>query len=295
MKWHLARLLLLICIFFLNKISLYADEMVYIHHGPESKDDVRYNYHWEVLETALERTQENYGPYTIVTSAQMSEKRQLRALANEKLTIMIRAANIDYEKKFVPVRIPLDKGLLGYRVFLINKSDQAKFSSIQTIGELKKMSVGQGLGWSDVGVWKANGFDVVEGNTYEGLFNMTIKRRFDFFSRGIVEIIDEYESRKDKMPDLHIEESITVYYPWPLYFYFPKTDNGKKLAKRVEEGLLSLFDDTKAFDPIFSKYHGEALKRHNLKNRKIFRLKNPFLSPETPFNNKKLWYDPYNQ
>jgi len=271
-----------------------AQEMVYIYHSPESKDDVRYNYHWEVLKAALEKTKKEYGPYIMKPSVRMSEKRQVEELKKgEKLTILIKAASQEHESMFIPVRIPLDKGLIGYRVFLIHKDDQPAFSAIKSLEELEKFSVGQGLGWSDVKVWQANGFKVVEGSDYEGLFAMTVNRRFGFFSRGIVEIIGEYEQRKNKMPDLHIEETIAVYYPWPFYFYFPKSEQGRKLAIRVEKGLLELFEDKKTFDPLFLKYHGEALKRHDLKNRKVFRIKNPLLTPETPLNDERLWYDPY--
>ena len=271
-----------------------AQEMIYIYHSPESKDDVRYNYHWEVLKAALEKTKQEYGPYIMKPAVRMSEKRQVEELkTGEKLSILIKAASQEHEKMFIPVRIPLDKGLIGYRVFLIHKDDQPAFSAVKSLEELKKFSVGQGLGWSDVKVWRANGFKVVEGSDYEGLFAMTVNRRFGFFSRGIVEIIDEYEQRKNKMPDLHIEETIAVYYPWPFYFYFPKSEQGRKLAARVEEGLLKLFEDKKTFDPLFLKYHGEALKRHNLKSRKVFRIKNPLLTPETPLNDERLWYDPY--
>ena len=275
--------------------TVFAKEMVYIYHKPESRDDVRYNYHWEVLRAALEKTKKDYGTYTMKPSKRMmNEKRQVAELKKgNKLTIMIRAASQEHERMFTPVRIPLDKGLIGYRVFLIHKEDQPKYSAIKTLDELKKLSVGQGSGWSDVKVWRANGFNVIEGSSYQGLFGMVLRKRFDFFSRGIVEIIGEYEQRKNKMPNLHIEETIAVYYPWPFYFYFPKSEQGRKLAIRVEEGLLALFEDKKTFDPIFFKYHGEALKRHNLKSRKIFRIKNPLLTPETPLNDKRLWYDPY--
>lgn len=273
-----------------------AGEMVYLYHPPESKEDVRYDYHWEVLRTVLEKTKKKYGSYTMKPCKNvMNEKRQVHVLKEgEKLTVMVRSASQKFERMFTPVRIPLDKGLIGYRVFLINRNDQPRFSAIKNLEELRKFTVGQGLGWSDVNVWRANGFRVMEGSVYEGLFGMTVSRRFDFFSRGIVEIIEEYEQRKDKMPDLHIEETITVYYPWPIYFYFPKSVQGKKLALRVEEGLLVLFEDPETFDPIFLKYHGPALKRHDLKNRKIFRIKNPLLTPETPLDDTRLWYDPYN-
>lgn len=123
---------------------LYAEEMVYIYHKPESKEDVRYNYQWELLKAVLERTKDKYGPYVMKPSDMvMNEKRQLAALKEgEKLTIMINPANTEYENILTPVRIPLDKGLIGYRVFLINKNDQPKFTAIKTLDELKKLSVG---------------------------------------------------------------------------------------------------------------------------------------------------------
>ena len=71
-------------------------------------------------------------------------------------------------------------------------------------------------------------------------------------------------------------------------------DEGKALAVRVEEGLLQIIEDG-SLEPIFQKYHGEAIRRHNLKARKIFKLTNPLLSPETPLDNPKLWYDPFEE
>ena len=83
---------------------------------------------------------------------------------------MIRVANREYEQ----ILIPLDKGLIGYRVFLINKDRQPEFSAITTLEELKHLKVGQGLSWADVEVWRANGFDVIEGSNYNGLFHMVV-------------------------------------------------------------------------------------------------------------------------
>jgi len=277
-----------------NMPTVSAAEMVYIYHLPESKNDHRYDYHWEVLKLALEKTSDRYGPYVMKPAdSVMTEARQLEEIKNAtgKLTVLIKAANREYEQALTPVRIPLDKGLIGYRVFLINRKDQPKFAAISTLEELKKLTVGQGAGWADVEVWKANGFQVMTGGNYDGLFSMVVSGRFDFFSRGMVEVIEEFDQRKDKMPDLHIEETICVYYPWPFYFYFPKTEEGKALAARVEEGLLQVFKDG-SLEPIFLKYHGEALARFHLKDRKIFRLRNPLLSPETPLDNPLLWYDP---
>ncbi len=156
----------------LSASSGYAEKMIYIYHPPESKEDTRYNYHWDVLKVALEKTRTKYGRYIMKPGWQMNENRQVHELTKgQDLTIMIRGASKEYEKMFTPVRIPLDKGLIGYRVFLIHKGNQSKFSTIRTLDELRKLTVGQGMGWSDVTVWKHGRFEMVEGPSYEGLFS----------------------------------------------------------------------------------------------------------------------------
>ena len=61
--------------------SVCAKEMVYIYHRPESQNDVRYNYHWEVLKLALEKTQDRYGSYIMKPAESvMTERRQLEEL-----------------------------------------------------------------------------------------------------------------------------------------------------------------------------------------------------------------------
>ncbi len=47
------------------------------------------------------------------------------------------SSDSDIEAQLRPIRIPLFKGLLGYRIFIINKNDQAKFSHVKTLEELK--------------------------------------------------------------------------------------------------------------------------------------------------------------
>jgi hypothetical protein len=46
------------------------------------------------------------------------------------------------------------------------------------------------------------------------------------------------------------------------------------------------------YDRIFDKYQRHKIEQLHLKERRIFRINNPFLGPETPFNDKRLWFDP---
>jgi len=274
--------------------SSYARKpMTYIYHAPESSLDVRYLYHWEILRTALQRTTPKWGAYRMVPSAFMTERRQAFELKNAtgKLTVMYLSTTPDFEKNLIPIRIPVDKNLGGYCVFLIRRVDQPRFASVRSLDDLRRFTYGLGLGWIDVDILKADGFKVVTGSSYDGLFEMLIHKRFDIFLRAATEVLDEYGQRKKSLPALRIEDSIILYYPLPMYFWFPKTEEGRRLAARAEEGMRMMIADG-TYDRIFDKYQRHKIEELHLKQRRIFRIDNPFLGPQTPFSDKQLWFDP---
>ncbi|HUO06999.1 MAG TPA: ABC transporter substrate-binding protein [Phycisphaerae bacterium] len=267
--------------------------MRYIYNAPESLLDKRYEYHWEILRTALERTKGRYGPYVMEPAVFMSEKRQTFELekATGKLTVMYLGTKPEFERELAPVRIPVDKNLGGYMVFLIRKEDQAKFAAVRTVEDLKKFKIGLGLGWLDVDILRADGFQVVTGSSYDGLFDMLVNKRFDAFSRAAVEILGEYAERKEKIPDMAIEQTLLLYYPLPMYFWFSKTAEGERLAERAREGMMGMIEDG-TYDRIFMKYQKWKIEELRLKERRVLRVENPLLGPETPLGDKRLWFDP---
>lgn len=268
--------------------------MRYITNAPESDADVRYRYHWEILRTALEHTRPTWGAFELQTGPRMTESRQSFELKEGRiLTVMCLSTTPQMEKDLLPVRIPVDKNLGGYCVFLIRKEDQARFDPkvIKTVADLKGISIGLGYGWIDVDILRRNGLQVVTGTSYEGLFSMLVNRRFDTFLRAAVEVLEEYDERKAALPSLHIEENFILYYPLPMYFWFPRTPAGQRLRDRAQEGMMAMVRDG-TFDTIFRKYQQPKIDRLRLKKRTILRLDNPFLGPETPFGDRRLWYDP---
>lgn len=270
-----------------------GEVMRYVHPPPESALDHRYDYHWEILRTALQRTTDKYGAFTLESSELMTEKRQAFEMGPAgKLTVMYLSTTPDFERNLIPVRIPVDKNLGGYCVFLIRKEEQDRFANVRSLDDLKQFSYGLGLGWIDVDILRRDGLKVVTGSNYDGLFAMLVNKRFDIFLRASVEVLGEYDERKAAMPDLAIEQHLVLYYPLPMYFWFPKTAEGQRLADRAREGMLSMIEDG-TYDRIFFKYQQEKIDRLHLKDRRIFKIDNPFLGPETPLNDKRLWYDPF--
>jgi hypothetical protein len=120
---------------------------------------------------------------------------------------------------------------------------------------------------------------------------MADNKRFDILLRAAVEVLDEYASRRTSMPNLEIEERLCLYYPLPMYFWFPKTPEGERLAARAEEGMRAMIADG-TYDRIFDKFQRHKILDLHLKDRQIFSISNPNVGPETPFADKRLWFDP---
>ena len=284
---------LAVLVFMTAAAALAQPVMTYVYNAPESALDVRYQYHWEILRTALEKTTPKWGPYRMVKSERMTERRQALELKNAtgKLTVMYLSTTPEFERNLIPIHIPVDKNLGGYCVFLIRKEEQPRFANVRTLADLRKFTFGLGLGWVDVDILNAAGLKVVTGSSYDGLFEMLARKRFDIFLRAAVEVLDEYDQRKSRLPDLRIEDNLILYYPLPMYFWFPKTAEGRRLARRAEEGMRMMIADG-TYDRIFDKYQRHKIERLRLKSRRIIKIGNPFLGPEVPFSDKRLWFDP---
>ena len=270
-----------------------AAPMRYVYHPPESKLDHRYIYQWKMLEISLEQTVATFGPYTMEPSAFMTERRQAHELMNATglLSVMYLSPTPELEKHLIPVRIPVDKNLGGYCVFLLRAQDLPRLAAVRTADGLRPFRIGLGLGWVDVGILESNGFRVVTGSSYDGLFEMLANGRFDLLPRAAVEILDEFEQRKAVLPNVVIEPNLIFYYPLPMYFWFARTAEGQRLASRVDSGLRAMITEG-TFDRIFTEYQGAKIEKLALRSRHIIRIDNPNLGPETPFADKRLWFDP---
>lgn len=281
--------LLVLCILLTAAVATGQSKVVY--PAFESEADARYRDLLEILKTALDKTVAKYGPYTLQPSrSAMNEARSFAELGNPAgmVTIAWGGTSVRREKEYRALRIPLRKGILGYRVALISKQRQADMDGIRNLADLKKLRIGQGIGWGDVAIYKANGIRVDTAG-YESLFTMTAANRIDLFPRGINEVFTEYAARRRAIPNLAVEKNLLIYYPWPYYFFFNTSNTA--LAKRVEAGIRKMRKDG-SFDAIFMKYNRSSIIKANLRNRRIIRIENPSLPKGTPLADASLWFDP---
>jgi ABC-type amino acid transport substrate-binding protein len=290
LAWYGLRIAMAMLTFSVGAAALAAEPRTVTYPGFEVAGDVRFLPYVELLQQALKRTEGEYGPAKAVpTTLAMTEARYLKELANGTVDVIWSSATEEREQQFLPVRIPLDKGLLGYRIALISQDRQAAIDRVKTLADLRKLIIGQGLGWGDVALYRANGIRVSEAR-YESLFTMVSNGRFDLFPRGIGEAFAEYDKFSRANPKLAIEKDLAFYYPWPYYFFFNR--NNAALAKRVEEGLRMMIKDG-SFDALFQQHYGDSIKRANLSGRRLIRIANPLLPKATPLSDHSLWYMPH--
>lgn len=270
-----------------------AASMAYLYNGPESPEDHRYDYHWTVLREALERTLPKCGPYRMAAVGHMSEDRQAQELRSEggKLTVLIRGDTAEYARAFAAVWIPIDKGLLGYRVFLTRAELQPLLTAVNSLERLKPFAIGQGNGWKDIDILRANGLTVMAGGDYGGLFAMLANRRFDLFSRGVEEVTEEYARHRQRFPGLVIEQHLLLHYPIARYFWFARSERGAQLAQRVREGMTKMVEDG-SLDVLFEESHRQLFAELHLGSRTLLKLSNPLTSPDVPLGDDRFWFRP---
>ena len=273
-----------------------ADAATSLVYPLTSLDDIdsRYDYDWAVLRVALEKTAPRFGKFELRQSTQvMSWQRIGQELARPDggINIIARSTSPELEKQFIPIRLPIDRGLLGYRIFLVREADLPRFAKVRTLDDLRKLRAGQGKDWIDVPIMRNGGLTVVEGATYRGLFAMLDAGRFDFFSRGIDEAGREYEERRATYPNMAVEPTLLLQYPLPLYFFLRRDAEGERLARRIGEGMEMMIKDG-SLNALFQKFKGESIKSGALHKRRVIHLDNPHLTLETPLSRGELWFNP---
>jgi len=261
-----------------------AAQIPIFYPPPHSRTDTRNQYPIRLLETALQKAGGQYRAEE--TPLRMQQGRAKSLLQHgQGIDVVWAMTSIETEANLLPIRIPIFKGLISWRLLLINQRHAEKFKQITSAHALKRMVAGQGHDWPDTPILRANGFRVHGSSDYLSLFQMLKQNRIDFFPRSIVEIWAEAETHRQD--GIIVEPAILLRYPSAFYFFVNK--NNTKLAAELTAGLEMMIQDG-TFDRLFHEYHDEAISKAALKTRTVFELDNPILPPETPLGRDVLWF-----
>lgn len=255
---------------------------------PENDNDPRHEYTHGLLTKALEATKKQFGDFKLEPGPKLTHGQAMLSLKEGKsLDVFISMTSAPMEEMFTPVRVPLFKGLIGYRVLLIHKKHLDFFQQLAP-EQLKTVPMVQGAIWPDTKILKANGYNVIGADVYNSLFLMLSHEEPRAFPRAVHEVWEELE----RYPDLMIMPGMYFQYPTALY-YFVKKDR-EDLAKRIETGMNMLIDDGR-FDASFKMFLGNNIQKAALDKKVKIALSNPLLPEKTPESVKKYWFAPVSE
>lgn len=204
------------------------------------------------------------------------------------IDVMWAGSSAELDARLLAVRIPLLKGLLGHRVFIIRDGDQKIFDAVSTLAQLSKLQAGMGRFWGATKVLQNAGLPVITSVKYKNLFDMLDGSRFDYFLRAAHEPWSEVEEHA-QLP-LTVEQRLLLIYPYAMYFYVNK-DN-EKLHHTLLSGLEKAIKDG-SFDGLFYNHPmiKSAVEKTKFAHRITMRIDNPAMHPETPLSRPELWLD----
>lgn len=273
----------ILAIFTMTSMVIHAQEVIVINEIQGKSD--RHKYSQELLIEVLDSTIASHGDYQIKILPHLSQPRTASMLRRREGygDIVQGALRDDWEEHLIPIKIPIMKGTIGLRVLLIRQDKQPVFSAITSLEQLKQQFGAVTEYWSITKVFEYHKFNVVETNRQDSMFAMLEKQRFDYISRGINEVLMEYTKYQPKNPNLHIEDSLLINIPLPVYFFV--NPNKSELAERITVGLNNVLNNG-VLDKLFTKHFKQQFEQLNLFNRKLFKLENPTLT--SPYHS----YDP---
>lgn len=289
MKFNFSVVLLIIFIthFLLSPQSSFAQESKQINfaqHDPKLHPNSAYIN--ELLALILQNTKKKY--VLKPSNSHMQQDRVIYEMTRDKglFDLMFSMTTDEREKKMIPIRIPLDKGLIGWRVALINAKKKDLFINVKNLEQLAQFTAGQQRDWPDVDILRANKLQVATSNLYEPLFKMLTSGRFDYLPRSIFEYDKELKLHQEI--DMIVDDNIVLIYPAANYFFV--TPRRPELAEDLKNAFEKIVKDGN-FEKLFVKYNQIAISQANNQKRVKIHLINPLLTTKNlPLHRHELWY-----
>ncbi len=281
----LVKLVALILAFAPPAVSAEDVDLVVPRH--ESASDTRSVYETELLKLALGKM--GVVPHVRPYGRVLAQDGVVGALSqtDDGITVAWFETNAEREKALLPVRIPIDKGLIGWRIPIERADHFDQFRHARVLADLVPFVAVQGTGWPDVAVLEKNGLRVASSGGYEAAFQSLASGKVDYFPRSIIEYREELAAHRDE--GLVEDSYIALRYPGASYFFVGRQNEA--LARLIEAGLERALRDG-SFDKLFYRYFAEIIEVSGLQSRHIIELANPDFSAKDLLTRRVLWFRP---
>ncbi|MFG6456485.1 substrate-binding periplasmic protein [Roseateles sp. BYS96W] len=245
----------------------------------------QWRYHEDLVRLALQRSGTSYG--IVESTVPMTQARVLRELADGtgRLDLAWTMTSVEREALLQPVRVPVERGLIGFRLALVRPEHVDRWKDVTALRGLRPYVAGQGQDWPDTEILRTNGLKVSTSQQYTALFDMLRAGRIDYFPRSAFEIDGEIDS--GIAHGLVIEPHVLLRYPAASYLFVRR--DRPTLAADLQRGLDLMVADG-SFARLFQQHFGDLIRRHRLRQRAQIVLRNPLLPAATPLDKPGYWF-----
>jgi len=260
-------LLIIKLLVFITTIQVSYAEKITLHVPILEDSPKQHEFFYEILSQAFQNSDHNLK----LVIKRAPQARVKRLFEKGDISIFWMLESPQRNKKYIPINVNLTKGLIGKRILFIKKGKQHIFDNITKLDDLRKLNLVAGLGqeWLDTQIWEANklGYKKQPGN-WKTIFNMVLMGRYDYFPRGINEILTEAKQH----PELAIEKKLVFIYNGKYKFYL--STKGKYAGVQYNDiinTVLKKAEQDGLIKKTIKKYWSNNLKILNYDKRiKIF-------------------------
>ena len=271
---------LLLCACALAAGCALADTIYYPR--PEAFENGRSDYGFDLLQLALAKAGSAHRAE--LSPVYRQQNRSIAELiANRgKIHVVGTMTSLEREVEMLPVRIPISKGLIGWRILLVREEERDTLRDVRNVRDLRTLRMALGFDWPDLSALRAAGLQPGIVPSYSRLLPMLKARRIDAVPRSVNEIWSELE----RNPGLSAEPYLVLHYKVADYFFVNHAN--RALAEEIRRGLEAAQADG-SFDRLLLGYYGPMLDKAALGKRHVIELPFPGTPPDTPLNRKELW------
>lgn len=242
--------------------------------GGDAPDDKRWDFVLEILALALQKAPGKDGPDEIVRLPAQMEARRVAELESGHLDVAVAiGSKALLQKPVIVIPLPLQRGMLGWRLLLANRGGAAKLAQVSSLAALRPLRLGFVRTFADYPAMQANGLTLVDSADYQGMFRMLAANRMDYLSRGVGEVFAEYDTLlAHAQSGIDIEPQLALHYRADWFFIVNPAR--PELAARIAHGLDIARSDG-SYERAFEGSFGPLLARAKLESRRVIELANP--------------------
>lgn len=210
--------------------------------------------------------------------AMSSQVRKVALVQKGEIDVMYAGTTKALESALKPIRFPITRGLIGRRVFIINKQHQSRYDAVQGIKDLKAYSGILGFGWADKEVLEGVGLHQEEG-VYDEIFDRLNAGSGYYFPRGVLEAFSELLDKQETHPNLGVEDKLLLTYKSAVLFFI--NPNNTELESILNTGFKKGYEDGSYQEFLYNHpLIKDVFTKAKLNERLVINIPNPYF-PET--------------